>query len=1460
VKHSASLWRRVLPVAVTGLAAALLAPQAALATPAQPVAQRQQTSVAQLLDRLARQPLDAVLPADIPADEAALDRMLAQDLADYDEDAEVRAGAQAALDTDDPELIRDFLDNGMPVLRAAADRRKKLRANENKALVAQWAETGGPIVRQRAAAALATKNDNKIADFVAIGKAAAEAADNQETVNAANQAKTIRARVEQLSTQGGYEVRAGAFVALDSEDPAVIAAFYNTGYHLAAKRDTDAQTAIETALAARTKAVADLVALANRATRAATAQKQIIAASVAATHALTVTSNSMGLVNKYAKQGDAIYAADLPIRRAGGQTHTADLTKLRADACAEYTTTSRNADQVVAQAGVAATAAQTLIDTGLSNGIAWAEVTQAQAGAGIAAKQAAETACHAAEATEAAAKTLDADRNATVEANNAVKYRQAAEQEAAAAERLANYAEKLAAAAQEAEQDARKQRLIAEQKAEDAWAHAEQAEDHYYNARAQRDAARRWTAIAVQQQLIARDAATRAVAQQDIAKGKYENGKKLYDQAAVERDKFTTKALQAKDILKRAQGSYQRAKSKELEAQAAEARKLAMEINCKYPDRPGGTGCPGPAEEAEIRRLAAQLGTEATAARGAADQAQAESETAAAAVAVAANAARQAAAAASAAAAEARAAASEARKAHQDATAAADAANNAIEDAQKANALAYESVNVARAAMNRAVNAKANAELTGRSAEESTRQAALASFQARVTGRAALDARVAAAGIADPAGRAIDVAAAYAATDNDAAMAIDIATDAMIIGDEQSASAQQHAQDAAAAAAHATEQAGKAEAQVKPAFVAAQKAAAAAERALKASKVAIDAAKGATKEAKLATAAARDAAEADAKASWYAQAADQMASEARADATTARQAYNSARSYSGLAKKAADNAGKFATTTENMTSSALEMADTIHKISLDIGRLPRNLQDAMWEVYNAEQQARETEFARWLKTQGDKAAAKLPWGGDIAKGAVESFVGNVQSMWTLASCVTGANNPAGDMYTVPGVSVWPNSENACDDIIHSTIHMFDNPGDLIHWDMWQENWQKALGMNLVDYGSLLIPGAGLAAKLIRSGDLKNLSKFLKDDISAASLLYGGQKIADAVKKLGTINMGRLIDLKINTNIKFDFDPDEIDDFIKAVDIHGIDAVESKLRDLIDLPAAAKLKDLLAGCITGNSFAPETPVLLAGGTATKPISEIRVGDLVRATDPVTGLTSDQPVTAVHVNQDTELADVTIVDAELEHATISTTQHHRFWNETVRDWTDAIDLRPGDSLRTETGTPAYVTDVRPYPGNRTMYDLSVATVHTYYVVTGAEPVLVHNKSKEIYCDTSTLKGDEPGTALRLLAAKEYNGGKLRGFADTNAPDFIDEKNRTYDAVGGPTAWANPKMSLEEMVFSIHRHIYIKSGFDYTVLDLTGATSHQIDVVFEALDKWRADPKKKPLNKLIILGEDY
>jgi hypothetical protein len=55
--------------------------------------------------------------------------------------------------------------------------------------------------------------------------------------------------------------------------------------------------------------------------------------------------------------------------------------------------------------------------------------------------------------------------------------------------------------------------------------------------------------------------------------------------------------------------------------------------------------------------------------------------------------------------------------------------------------------------------------------------------------------------------------------------------------------------------------------------------------------------------------------------------------------------------------------------------------------------------------------------------------------------------------------------------------------------------------------------------------------------------------------------------------------------------------------------------------------AAAAHRALTGC---HSFDPATPVLMADHT-TKPIKDIKVGDMVLATDPATGKTTAQPVT-------------------------------------------------------------------------------------------------------------------------------------------------------------------------------------------------------------------------------------
>ncbi|WP_433650288.1 polymorphic toxin-type HINT domain-containing protein [Micromonospora zamorensis] len=1327
------MMRARLPAVIAGLLTVILLPQAASA--AVPVAPRAapvvkshslQKWIAQ--EQAAEAERERQLAADEPIDDTELNRMLIQDLADYDEAAEVRAAAAAVLLTNDPDEFVAFLDNALPIYRAAAVERQKRIAAANRSTVQGWAETGGPVVRQRAAAALATNNDMRIADFVTIGHAAAVAADRQDELNAAEQAKTIKARVEQLVASGGYEVRSAGQAALDTEDPATIAAFYNTGYAAAAARDSAAQQQIEAALAARTKAVDDLADLAIRATQAANARTTIITETVTATHSLTIAANSMGLVNKYAKQADAIYASDLPIRKAGGATHTADLTRLRADACSESATTTRNADQVVAHAGVAETAAETLVRTGLTHGVEWAAVLGAQSDAAVAAKLAAATACSAAETTEAAAKALDADRNATVDANNAVKYRQAAEREAAAATKLAVQAEKLAAAAQAAEADAHRERLRAEQSARDAWARAADAQNHYVRAKAQRDIARQQTAVALAQQAAAYDAARRAVEQQNITASKGATAKAAADEVTRSIERFDGLVNDSKAATVRAQKAFQDRNAKEVSYAAYAQEAIAKK---------------GTAEGDHAARQAAIIEAQLPAARAAADSAQGEANTAAGAADAAGTAAQRAGAAAEAARAEAAAAASAAAAARRDAADAAAAASRAIADAQRANELARQSVNVARQALGHAAAAKADADLTRSAADSALREAGIASFQSRVAGRAAINARASAMAIADPAAKALSVAEQYAETDNDAAMAVDIANSAVLIGAEQSAAAQQHAADAQAAAVHAAEEALRAQEQVKPAYAAAQRAAEEAARAVRASKVAIDAARGAAAEAKATVAAAGDAARAAHRATTYSNAAGGMAVEAGHDASVARQAAGAARSYANQAQTAATNAATIVKQISAASISANKFANAMKTTAAVMVRLAQDMRAAVKQVGDlaeAEKLARQTS---WMQTWREYVDQKLDggnfpdWLKDFYRGESEAVLGMVGGAWLAGLCAFGAPG------NTPGNT--PDSEEACTMLTDGIQALIDNPGSLIHLDEWRNGeYATALGMTVIDLLTLELPKIGKVTAgidLLKDGISAGLAKLLSGELLTSLKALGTDVIDAAIKKLGALKLTKLLELNVDLPKKITFSVDELNALKLVIDVKGFAAVENALKGLVDGKTILDgLDDLLKQC-AGDSFAPDTQVLLGDGT-TKAIGNVRLGDEVLATDPQTGMTSAETVTDLHRNLDTDFADVTISDSRSAEV-VRSTQRHPFWNATTRRWTDAGDLRPGDALLGR-GGPATVTAVQRYAGSRVMHNLTVADLHTYYVIAGSTPVLVHN------CDGAYdwTPGNRPG----------------------------------------------------------------------------------------------------------------
>ncbi|MEW1860705.1 ricin-type beta-trefoil lectin domain protein [Streptomyces sp. NPDC088194] len=143
-----------------------------------------------------------------------------------------------------------------------------------------------------------------------------------------------------------------------------------------------------------------------------------------------------------------------------------------------------------------------------------------------------------------------------------------------------------------------------------------------------------------------------------------------------------------------------------------------------------------------------------------------------------------------------------------------------------------------------------------------------------------------------------------------------------------------------------------------------------------------------------------------------------------------------------------------------------------------------------------------------------------------------------------------------------------------------------------------------------------------------------------------------------------------------------------------------------------------------------SFSPDTPVLLAKGN-TKPIGKIKKGDEVESADPTTGKhKGPREVQAVWINHDKDLLDVTIEGTDGKAATLHTTSNHPFWDDTTHTWVPAGKLKPGDALNTATDTHATVLSTHATPGTANRWNLTVQQLHTYYVLAGGVPVLVHN----------------------------------------------------------------------------------------------------------------------------------
>ncbi|MGR4877863.1 ricin-type beta-trefoil lectin domain protein [Streptomyces sp. LARHCF249] len=160
-------------------------------------------------------------------------------------------------------------------------------------------------------------------------------------------------------------------------------------------------------------------------------------------------------------------------------------------------------------------------------------------------------------------------------------------------------------------------------------------------------------------------------------------------------------------------------------------------------------------------------------------------------------------------------------------------------------------------------------------------------------------------------------------------------------------------------------------------------------------------------------------------------------------------------------------------------------------------------------------------------------------------------------------------------------------------------------------------------------------------------------------------------------------------------------------------------------------AAKGAKGVIGAFARCDSFVPGTKVQLANG-ASKPIEELSTNDEVLATDPETGETSAKAVTATIYTEDDKKYVELGIQTDDGIKTITTTAHHPFWSETDQAWKDAGELKPGTTLRTDDGTPVTVAQTRTYQATNETYNLTVADLHTYYVLAGSVPILVHNSN--------------------------------------------------------------------------------------------------------------------------------
>ncbi len=223
----------------------------------------------------------------------------------------------------------------------------------------------------------------------------------------------------------------------------------------------------------------------------------------------------------------------------------------------------------------------------------------------------------------------------------------------------------------------------------------------------------------------------------------------------------------------------------------------------------------------------------------------------------------------------------------------------------------------------------------------------------------------------------------------------------------------------------------------------------------------------------------------------------------------------------------------------------------------------------------------------------------------------------------------------------------------------------------------------------------------------------------------------------------------------------------------------------------------------------NSFVPGTQVLMADGT-TKAIEDVKTGEKVLATDPKTGRTTVKTVTAEITGEGRKnLVRITLsieINGKKQTATITATDGHPFWVPALGTWTDATDLTTGELLRTSTGALVEITAIHRWTQQATVHNLTVADFHTYHVLAGATPVLVHNSNNN--CNSLTrAQADDVAQYLGYTKTNKRSAGGAAIWENKKAtggqPRYItyDRTGHNKEAIFKGASFRNPFQSTKD-----------------------------------------------------------